>query len=301
MMRYRISAAILFLLGFGCMQMPAQTDDSKAAVKTANGGVINGMATSLPKPEYPPTARAVGASGAVNVQVTIDVEGNVISATAVSGHPLLRQVSVDAAKKAKFKPTLLVSQMIKISGILVYNFVSSETLLTWRLVGYEMAVAEQAPELPLKFPANSMHTFVPASWENERVDILKLRAVQTSLNNSGKAQGQFVTAQGTTDIASIDHKEIIASLKSSFENRLNSHQNDLWNFKLGLLLGKIYAQINDDGALRMNMAELQQLEANAPVDAAKQLRPLSDLANKNEFGPEDKAQIQALAVKLKAY
>ncbi len=296
-MRYRILAAILFLLGFVCPQAMAQKRESTLGCN----GVVNGSAVSLPMPEYPPTARAVGASGAVNVQVTIDVEGNVISATAISGHPLLRQVSVDAAKKAKFKPTLLVSQMIKISGILVYNFAPSETLLTWRSVGYEMAVAEQAPELPLKFPANSMHTFVPASWENERVDILKLKAVQTSLNNSGKAQGQFVTAGGTADIASIDHKEIIGSLKAAFENRLNSQQNDLWNFKLGLLLGKIYAQINDDGALRMNMAEFQQLEANAPAHAAKQLRPLSDLANKNEFSPEDKAQIQALAVKLRAY
>lgn len=85
-------------------------------------GVINGNAISLPKPAYPPTAKAVGASGPVNVQVTIDENGNVISATAVSGHPLLRQVSAQAARGAKFKPTLLSGQPVKVSGIIVYNF-----------------------------------------------------------------------------------------------------------------------------------------------------------------------------------
>src|SRR5678816_1571975 len=54
-----------------------------------SGGVLNGKAISLPKPAYPPIARAAHASGTVVVQVTIDENGNVISARAVSGHPLL--------------------------------------------------------------------------------------------------------------------------------------------------------------------------------------------------------------------
>jgi TonB family protein len=58
----------------------------------------------------------------VNVQVTIDEAGNVTSASAVSGHPLLRQVAAQAARGAKFKPTLLSGQAVKVSGIIVYNF-----------------------------------------------------------------------------------------------------------------------------------------------------------------------------------
>src|SRR6185436_5008901 len=53
-----------------------------------SGGVLNGKAISLPKPAYPPIARQAHASGTVVVQVTIDENGNVISAAAVSGHPL---------------------------------------------------------------------------------------------------------------------------------------------------------------------------------------------------------------------
>lgn len=85
-------------------------------------GVINGSAISLPKPPYPAPAKAIRASGEVSVQVTIDEKGNVISANAVSGHTLLRKVSEDAAKLAKFKPTLLSDVPVKVTGIIVYKF-----------------------------------------------------------------------------------------------------------------------------------------------------------------------------------
>src|SRR4030095_5127689 len=63
-----------------------------------SGGVLNGKAISLPRPNYPPIARQAHASGTVVVQVTIDENGNVISARAISGHPLLQAVSVGAAR-----------------------------------------------------------------------------------------------------------------------------------------------------------------------------------------------------------
>ncbi len=91
--------------------------------KVISGGVVNGKATNLVKPEYPAAARAVQASGAVNVQVTIDEQGNVISASAVSGHPLLRAAAVKAARESKFAPTRLSGQLVKVTGIIVYNFV----------------------------------------------------------------------------------------------------------------------------------------------------------------------------------
>lgn len=95
----------------------------KPAPKTISGGVVNGKATNLVKPPYPAAARAVRAAGAVNVQVTIDENGNVISASAVSGHPLLRAAAVQAARSSKFSPTMLSGQAVKVTGVIVYNFV----------------------------------------------------------------------------------------------------------------------------------------------------------------------------------
>ena len=88
-----------------------------------SGGILNGRANSLPKPEYPAAAKAVRAGGTVVVRVVVDESGDVISATAVSGHPLLRATSVDAARSAKFPPTMLSGKQVKVTGMLVYNFV----------------------------------------------------------------------------------------------------------------------------------------------------------------------------------
>jgi TonB family protein len=91
--------------------------------KAISGGILNGKAVSLPKPTYPPIARAARASGKVVVQVIIDEEGNVIEARAVSGHPLLQQAAVEAARRAKFTPTRVGGQPVKVIGTMDYNFV----------------------------------------------------------------------------------------------------------------------------------------------------------------------------------
>jgi protein TonB len=88
-----------------------------------SGGVLNGKAISLPKPSYPPIARAAHASGTVVVQVLIDENGNVVSAKALSGHPLLQAGAVSAARQARFSPTKLSGQPVKVTGVITYNFV----------------------------------------------------------------------------------------------------------------------------------------------------------------------------------
>jgi protein TonB len=89
---------------------------------TISLGVVNGKATSLPPPPYPPAARAIGANGAVSVQIMIDVDGRVISSKAVSGHPLLKKAAEDAARRARFSPTLLSKEPVKVTGFITYNF-----------------------------------------------------------------------------------------------------------------------------------------------------------------------------------
>jgi periplasmic protein TonB len=88
-----------------------------------SGGVLNGKAISKPQPAYPPIAKAARASGTVTVQIVVDESGRVISASAVSGHPLLQQAAVSAARNARFSPTLLSGQPVKVSGVITYNFV----------------------------------------------------------------------------------------------------------------------------------------------------------------------------------
>ena len=88
-----------------------------------SGGVLNGKAISLPQPEYPAAAKAVGAAGTVVVRIIIDEQGNVISAQVVSGPAPLQQASVNAALQAKFAPTILVGDPVQVTGIITYNFI----------------------------------------------------------------------------------------------------------------------------------------------------------------------------------
>ena len=107
----------------GSDDAPPPPPVKKAPPKTVSGGVLNGKATSLPKPAFPAAARAVHASGQVTVQVTISESGSVISASAVGGHPLLRAAAESAARGARFSPTLLSGQPVKVTGIITYNFI----------------------------------------------------------------------------------------------------------------------------------------------------------------------------------
>lgn len=85
-------------------------------------GVVNGKAKNLPVPIYPATAKAVNAGGNVDVQVLIDENGTVVSAKAVSGHLLLRDSAERAARGARFSPTTLSNQPVKVTGVIVYKF-----------------------------------------------------------------------------------------------------------------------------------------------------------------------------------
>ncbi len=87
-----------------------------------SGGVLNGKALSLPAPIYPETAKRMHVYGKVGVEVVVDENGQVVSAKAVAGPNALRDVAVQAASRARFSPTKLSGQPIKISGVIEYNF-----------------------------------------------------------------------------------------------------------------------------------------------------------------------------------
>ena len=75
--------------------------------------------TSLTKPPYPPSARAVRAGGDVMVEVIIDANGQVIFAQALSGHPLLRAASAAAARSSRFE---VKSERDSRKIVVVYKF-----------------------------------------------------------------------------------------------------------------------------------------------------------------------------------
>ncbi len=102
----------------------ATSSQTKKITQPIIGGVVNGKALTLPKPEYPEEARKTKLSGVVMVEVLIDEAGKVVSAKTISGleNTTFRIAAEAAAMKATFSPTTLKEQPVKVSGVINYNF-----------------------------------------------------------------------------------------------------------------------------------------------------------------------------------
>jgi TonB family protein len=98
----------------------AQAGQQRTVRKSA--GVLVGSATKRIEPEYPAQARQRGISGKVVVEVTIDQNGQVVSANAVSGPEVLREAAVRAARRWRFTPTYLSGVPVGVTGEISFNF-----------------------------------------------------------------------------------------------------------------------------------------------------------------------------------
>jgi len=104
---------------------PPPPAPARPILKPVSGGVLNGAAISLPSPIYPETAKRLRMSGVVSVEVVVDETGKVISARAINGPSALREAAVQAALRARFTPTKLSGQPVKVTGSIDYRFTLS--------------------------------------------------------------------------------------------------------------------------------------------------------------------------------
>ena len=101
---------------------PPPSPAPRPILKPVSGGVLNGTAVYLPPPVYPEAAKRMRVSGVVTVDVVLDETGKVVSANASSGPTILRDAAIQSALKARFSPTKLSGQPVKVSGVINYKF-----------------------------------------------------------------------------------------------------------------------------------------------------------------------------------
>jgi len=282
--------------------------------KSIAGGVLNGKAMSLPKPVYPEAARAVKASGIVGVKVLIDETGNVVSAEAVSGHPLLRAASVEAAKEAKFSPTTLSGQPVRVTGVINYNFVlpqSTEPLAAKGLlsgvptsdrdklwgIGFLFAIiySTDAETIRMIGDEQEFNSMVKDLSTDVTSDAEDYKPILEKLGSND----QSVRAQAAREFISAVHKEF------------NAEQN--WQVdvgeQLGLLFGEMMRQKTvyvktgvkyDANILRTYLRRISDMIAAAPQGASPELKArfqkiavFSEAAN---LGTDEKFSEMAQAV-----
>lgn len=101
---------------------PESRTTDRPRIQRVTGGVLAGKATRKPQPQFPDPARAAGVEGLVVVEVTVSETGDVQSARAVSGHPLLRDAAVQAARGWAFQPTKIQGYPVKVVGTITFAF-----------------------------------------------------------------------------------------------------------------------------------------------------------------------------------
>ncbi|HEX8248175.1 MAG TPA: marine proteobacterial sortase target protein [Pyrinomonadaceae bacterium] len=135
-------------------------------------------ATVLPKPAYPATAIAAKAVGLVYIQVTLDENGSVVSAKAVSGHNLLQPAAEAAAKNAKFNVTKGSLEIVKITGVLVYNFTDARDVI----------VSPALQNIQVEFKPNKLHSSVTALVERLKNNQSQATPDEARFVKDGKAE-----------------------------------------------------------------------------------------------------------------
>ena len=71
---------------------------------------------------YYPNDAGFRVRGRVIIKVEVNKHGDVVSARAICGHPMLLAWSVSAAKDWKFKPRKLKGKPVKTTGIITFDF-----------------------------------------------------------------------------------------------------------------------------------------------------------------------------------
>jgi TonB family protein len=277
--------SLLFAVLFSVVFVSAQ--ENRALPKTISGGVLNSKATNLVKPVYPPAAKAVNAEGAVSVQVTIGENGDVISAAAVSGHPLLRDASVEAARASKFSPTLLSGTPVKVTGVVVYNFVAGDSKhksQIYMLLGTMLRTLQtENSDAESDSVLSNLSKEMAAELTDER---LRLSALPKDEN---------------------EKRRVMSILTGSLKTKLSG--TEAWHFELGENLAAVMLQIRepktkrertpDETVLRTHLLKIRDLATAPPTDSSPAvldaIKPFAALADKSDITGGDSIKLMVEA------
>ena len=113
-----ISFALILIAGFPCVgQTPCQ-QCNKTIKKYVN---LESIAVKKVEPQYPPEP-GFHVEGKVTVRIVIDKKGNVVSAKAICGHPLIMAPAIKAAIQWQFQPKRVNGRVTKNIGVIVFVF-----------------------------------------------------------------------------------------------------------------------------------------------------------------------------------
>jgi TonB family protein len=316
--------SVLFLLCTFCV-VNAQTKKKPAGKKTTStptktspirvikqtqpivGGVVNGKAITLPTPLYPEEAKKSGIGGMVGVRVLIDETGNVFSAKAETGvdNLSLRTAAENAAMQAKFSPTLLNGEPVKVSGIINYNFVLKEN---------PKKRNDDTKFIRLGFFLNTI--FHAANDSAKFDELFDFKDFNTEFANELGSFSDDITKELLTlsNLRQLNEKQkqeaIDKVIDAIFEK---SNESELWQFKLGKdfsdLIGIFSNSVENDvfnpeklnvASVKMTVTNIKDLLKTAPPEfPAKTLQKFNEFtANADKLNVDDTEKLSKFLEKL---
>ena len=85
-------------------------------------GVSQGLLIKRVQPRYPQTALSMRVQGAVQMEATINKEGNITNLKVISGDPVLAHAAAEAVKQWRYKPYYLNGEPVEIQTQITVNF-----------------------------------------------------------------------------------------------------------------------------------------------------------------------------------
>jgi hypothetical protein len=138
--------------------------------------ILQGIkAKTLPKPEHPQNAKA---DVAVNVEVTLDASGKVVSAKAITGDKSFYSTTETAAQNSKFELPKVPFEIAKVTGVIVYNFAKDKTV----------TVAPELQNVRVEIKPNKYHSSIKALVERLKNKQTNLAAEEVKFVKNGKAE-----------------------------------------------------------------------------------------------------------------
>jgi protein TonB len=74
------------------------------------------------EPVYPELAKRTRTQGKVVLEITVDQEGNVSDARAISGNPILIEAAITAVRQWKYTPTFLNGKPVSVTTTATIEF-----------------------------------------------------------------------------------------------------------------------------------------------------------------------------------
>lgn len=170
------SLAFAILVSILCVAAVAEDPDMKESAPILRSETIRKtndelqhLAAKRVEPVLPKLLKGTRLMDFVDVAVTVDEQGSVLSARAVWGNSLLKDAAADAARGWKFRPTRDKGNPVKVAGVIKFDFQTEGSTLGQKEIDYHKQDVLSRPNSPQAHYNLGKFYY----WDNRRQEALE--------------------------------------------------------------------------------------------------------------------------------